>query len=216
MKGAGLMNKSEAKYYNTSTKMDNALIELLDKKAFEDITVKELCERAGVNRSTFYLHYENMGELLEESMVYTLGQFNSYFTPENGSFVQKLRDCPIEELYLITPQYLVPYLRWVSEHQKLLTAMIKNAKLFKLENVYKQIFDYVISPIFDRFGIPEQDRRYKAIYYINGIVALVGEWLKSGCSDSLERMAALIQDCVMSGIHIEKHFPQYFVVQTDE
>lgn len=196
--------------------MDNALIELLDKKAFEDITVKELCEKAGVNRSTFYLHYENLSELLEESMVYTLKQFNGYFAPENRILIKKLYDCPLEELYLITPKYLIPYLRWVSEHQKFLNTIIKNAKLFKVENIYGQVFNYVLSPIFDRFGVPESDRHYKALYYINGIVSVVGEWIKNGCSDSLDRMAALIQDCVMSGIHIEKHFPQYFVVQTDK
>lgn len=196
--------------------MDTALIELLNDKEFEDITVKELCEKAGVNRSTFYLHYENMGELLEESMMYTLRQFNGYFAPENRLLIKKLYDCPLEELYLITPKYLIPYLRWVSEHQKFLKAIVRNAKLFKIESIYGQIFDNVLSPIFDRFGVPESDRPYKALYYINGIVSVVGEWVKKGCRDSLERMAALIQDCVMSGIHIEKHFPQYFVVQTNE
>ena len=45
------MNKSESKYFNTAVKMDLALISLLKKKSFEYITVKELCEAAGVNRS---------------------------------------------------------------------------------------------------------------------------------------------------------------------
>ena len=31
------------------------------------ITVKEICEKAGVNRSTFYLHYENTTDLLQET-----------------------------------------------------------------------------------------------------------------------------------------------------
>ena len=51
------MNKSESKYFNTATKMDLALISLLKKKSFDYITVSEICETAGVNRSTFYLHY---------------------------------------------------------------------------------------------------------------------------------------------------------------
>lgn len=53
------MNKSESKYFNTSLLMDEALILLLEKKDFEYITIKEICEKAGVNRSTFYIHYEN-------------------------------------------------------------------------------------------------------------------------------------------------------------
>ena len=59
------MNKSESKYFNTAVKMDTALMSLLKKKPFEYITVRELCETAGVNRSTFYLHYENMGDFHE-------------------------------------------------------------------------------------------------------------------------------------------------------
>ena len=53
------MNKNENKYFNTAVKMDKALLLLLSKKDFEDITIKEICEAAEVNRSTFYLHYDN-------------------------------------------------------------------------------------------------------------------------------------------------------------
>ena len=56
------MNKAESKYYNTAILMNKALIELLNKKDFEFITVKEICEKAGVNRSTFYLHYETVND----------------------------------------------------------------------------------------------------------------------------------------------------------
>ena len=49
------MNKNESKYFKSAEKMHNALITLLDSKDFEYITIKEICETAGVNRSTFYL-----------------------------------------------------------------------------------------------------------------------------------------------------------------
>lgn len=54
------MTNRESKYFNTARKMDTALITLLKKKPLEYITVRELCETAGVHRSTFYLHYETM------------------------------------------------------------------------------------------------------------------------------------------------------------
>lgn len=50
------MKKSESKYFNTALRMDQAFLELLEKKDLEYSTVKEICEAAGVNRSTFYLH----------------------------------------------------------------------------------------------------------------------------------------------------------------
>ena len=50
--------------------MDEALILLLDKKEYTFITVKEIWEKAGVNRSTFYLHYETIDDLLSETIKY--------------------------------------------------------------------------------------------------------------------------------------------------
>ena len=65
------LNKAESKYFSTAVKMNEALIECLEKKDFEYITVKEICEKAGVNRSTFYLHYETITDLLKECVEYT-------------------------------------------------------------------------------------------------------------------------------------------------
>ena len=73
------MNKSESKYFNSAIKMDKAFLGLLEKKDFEYISVKEICEKASVNRSTFYLHYETIGDLLEESISYMNEEFLEYF-----------------------------------------------------------------------------------------------------------------------------------------
>ncbi|MDZ5723391.1 TetR family transcriptional regulator [Eubacteriaceae bacterium ES2] len=43
----------------------SAFLELLSTKRFEDITVSQICQKALINRSTFYFHYENKVELLE-------------------------------------------------------------------------------------------------------------------------------------------------------
>lgn len=56
------MNRSESRYFATAARMDEAFLTLLAKKDFEYITVKEICEVAEVNRSTFYLHYETMSD----------------------------------------------------------------------------------------------------------------------------------------------------------
>ena len=46
------MNRSESKYFVTAARMDAAFLALLEEKEFAYITVKEICEKAGVNRST--------------------------------------------------------------------------------------------------------------------------------------------------------------------
>ena len=99
--------------------MDEAFLALLDKKNFAYITVKEICEAAGVNRSTFYLHYETMADLLSESGSHMNEQFLAHMKKDTDAFVTKMRDCPMDELYLITPEYLTPYLGYIEQHKRL-------------------------------------------------------------------------------------------------
>ena len=106
------MNKNDSRYFTTATLMDEAFLRLLEKKDFEYITVKEICKTAGVNRSTFYLHYENVGDLLAESVRFMLDQFMEYFKQNVETVFSVIHDCSIEELYLITPEYLIPYVTY--------------------------------------------------------------------------------------------------------
>lgn len=48
----------------SSSLMVEALLLLLEKKEYDVITVKEICNKVGVNRSTFYLHYNAKDDLL--------------------------------------------------------------------------------------------------------------------------------------------------------
>lgn len=56
----------------TTGNVKNAFMELIGKKAFDSITVTELAERAGVNRKTFYFHYNCIEDVLEEVQVETV------------------------------------------------------------------------------------------------------------------------------------------------
>lgn len=178
--------------------MDEAFLQLLEKKDFAYITVKEICEVAGVNRSTFYLHYETIGDLLAESVEHMNKQFLTYMQKDKDAFVAKLRDCPMEELYLVTPEYLTPYLSYIREHQRLFRTALENAVVLRLENSYAGLSQYVLIPILERYGVPEQDRNYIMAFYLQGLMAIITEWLKNDCIDPIEQIIAVIQKCVMS------------------
>lgn len=192
------MNRSESKYFATAAKMDRAFLALLEKKDFSYITVKEICETAGVNRSTFYLHYETVGDLLTESVEHMNEQFLAYMQKDNDTFVTKLQNCPIEELYLVTPEYLTPYLRYIKEHQRLFRTALENSSALRLENNYAGLSQYVLLPILKRYGVPVQDRTYIMAFYIQGLMAIITEWLKNDCVDPIKQIIAVMQKCVMS------------------
>lgn len=191
------MNKSESKYFNTAIKMDKAFLQLLEKKDFEYISIKEICEKAGVNRSTFYLHYDNTSDLLSESIRYMNEQFLSYFQPENAGIITRLKSCPIEELILVKPQYLILYLTYIKEHKKSFRTAISKAASMNLEETYQRMFRWVLNPIMERFDFPVAVRNYVMTFYINGIIAIIIEWVKNDCHDTIEQITDIIIKCVV-------------------
>ena len=176
--------------------MDKALLSLLEKKDFAYITVKEICAAAGVNRSTFYLHYETMSDLLSECAQYMNEQFLAYMQQDSVSFIEKLRTCPLKELYLITPEYLTPYLRYIQENQRLFRTGLEHAATLGLDNSYAQLLQHVITPILDRYGVPESDRGYLMAFHIQGLMGIITRWLVGGCEDSIAHIISVIQQYV--------------------
>ena len=58
-----------------------ALMELLRQKPIQAISIKELCESAGINRGTFYAHYTDMYDLLQKIESDMLQDFQEALKP---------------------------------------------------------------------------------------------------------------------------------------
>lgn len=59
--------KPDIRIRHTKERVRKAFYELLSKKEFSQITITELCQRAEINRTTFYHHYTDMDNLLEKT-----------------------------------------------------------------------------------------------------------------------------------------------------
>ena len=59
------MKKTDARVRYTKRILKEVFLQLLAEKPVNKVTVKEVCERAEVNRATFYAHYSDCFELLE-------------------------------------------------------------------------------------------------------------------------------------------------------
>lgn len=191
------MNKNESKYFNTAIKMDKALITLLEKKDFEYISIKEICEVAGVNRSTFYLHYENTADLLKETTKYILDSFLTYFSVDRQSITIQYRDCKLQDLVFITPEYLTSYLTYIKENQKVFKTAVKHLGTMDFNTVYDKMFKFIFNPVLERFSFPEREREYVLKFYLTGITAIVLEWLKNDCEESMDDISRIIIQCVI-------------------
>lgn len=198
------MNRSESKYYNTACLMNDSLLLLLEKKDFEYITVKEICDKAGVNRSTFYLHYEAMTDLLEETSQYVLKNFyiqtcevDDFNTPDGEHGIAKhIQEASLDDLYLVTPKYLEPYLLFVRKNKRLFRTSLQYYELFKWDSTYEYMYKYIFSPILDRFGQPENVKTYLVSFYINGLIAIVNQWIMTDCTESISELMNIIKTCM--------------------
>ena len=191
------MNKNESKYFNTAIRMDEALISLLEKKDFEYITIKEICDAAGVNRSTFYLHYENTYDLLQETARYILDKHFAYYSADTQSITKGFGDYKPKDLLFITTEYLTPYLNFIKENQRIFKVSIKQFHSMNMDDVYSKMFVHIFNPILERFRVPERERSYVMKFYLTGVFAVVMEWLDKNCSDEMETIIKVITDCVM-------------------
>lgn len=60
------MKKTDTRVQYTKKVLQDALLEILKNKNIDRVTVKEICEKANINRGTFYLHYSTPNDLLME------------------------------------------------------------------------------------------------------------------------------------------------------
>ena len=78
--------KKDLRIVRTKKMLHQALIELMKDKTFEEIKVCDICDKAMINRSTFYAHYDDKYELLLD-FINTL---KSEFAEEMSKYIDNL------------------------------------------------------------------------------------------------------------------------------
>lgn len=192
------LSKAESKYYNTACLMNEALILLLEKKDYSFITVKEICEKAGVNRSTFYLHYETMDDLLSESIEYVGNKLHKKYS-EKVLNKQIISSSKLEDLILITPEYLLPYLEFLKENKAIYKIAFSQPNVFKVDLVLKHLHKNIFGPILNKFAIPLNEQKYMMQFYLSGISSIIIEWIKNGCKENIQSIVSIIMKCLNLG-----------------
>ncbi len=187
------MNKSQAKFRNTAAKMDDALVLLLEHKDFKDISIMDVCEKAGVNRSTFYAHYENLYDLLKETQERAVSEFFASF---GGAIKTDFSKMSADELIFISPQYLVPYLSFIKQNKRLYE-VYNNSGAFQIGEMDERLIENVFVPIYAKNGVTDKKIvEYMSHYFISGVTAITMEWVKRGCEDDILFLCEVISVCV--------------------
>lgn len=189
------MNKSESKYFNTALLMNEALLFLLQKKEYEYITIKEICLKAGVNRSTFYLHYEKIDDLLEETIEEINKRFFSLYSKNSLTNIET-NESDKDDLNFIKKEYLNPYLIYILENKKMFELIVRKQELFQTKRTLKAMYKNIFQPILNRFSIERENQEYIFSYFLGGILSIIFKWIEKECKDDVDKISDLIISCV--------------------
>ncbi len=159
-------NKTESRRVKMTKRMiQKALLELLEERPLEKITVTDVCKLADVNRSTFYANYVDIQQLLREIEDDIIMQIPVSSEFPNVNMDMKFLDM-LEDFFL-----------YVKEHGRLFKILIvqSNDSVFNRRLVDAAMERYHINADVDDTLIS----RYKYIYRINGVIGLIKEWIDS-------------------------------------
>lgn len=163
------------RYQSTEEKIQRALFSLLRLRRDVNISIKELCYEAGINRSSFYAHYEDINDLMiktEQSLSSGIAQIFSMNTKwSEQTFVQLF-----EFLYKNRDFYRAYFLageRMFMERDftEYITAVRKNNRAIDFD---------------------ASEEVYHMAFFAGGLKALSKSWLLKNCPQTPEQMAKIL------------------------
>lgn len=178
------MGKAETKFANTAKKMDSALLRLLETTAFEKISVTMLCNEAKVNRSTFYAHYANTSDLLNEVRRFALKDLS-----------ERIKHLDANDS-LINQRFLIAYMDFLEENSALFLTTSWKAKQISSNVIASDLQDRLENSILNREALFSKNAEYKLQFASAGIARLLTEWLQGDPREKKERMADIILECI--------------------
>ena len=184
--------KTDRRIKRTRQLLIHALTTLMKEKSIKDITIKELCETADINRGTFYLHYKDIYDMLEQTELDLLTQFSEALKkhkPENT------KDFPyplfLEIFHLIDNNSELCY-ALLSPHGDI-SFLTKMKHLFEQQCIHEWLLSY-------HSGDYMPNYEYFSTYLISGCAVLIEVWLAQGKKESPEEMARLISTLISTGM----------------
>ena len=174
----------------TKKQLRLALMDLMSEKAKKNISVRELAERADINRGTFYIHYKDVSDLLqrlEDEMAERLSDMCRHHASNTE----------ISSYPFLTDLY-----RFVLDNADLCRVLLgPNGDRAYTERICGILRSYFLRDFLARFYSGSSDRMdYFCSFIVSGNLTLTLEWLSGGAKETPEEMAALAGAIIMDGV----------------
>lgn len=174
--------KMDRRVRKTRAQLRAGLARLMQQKNIKEITVKELVDEIDINRSTFYLHYTDIYQMLQ-----------SIEDELMEDILEAIKEHPLDpgmkgEGY----SFAVQLFRILSANKDICAALMgPNGDMAFVEKIEKLVEDAVLPELFTMFPQKVNDIKYAYAFCINGCVGMIKCWLTGDSDDTPEHMAYL-------------------------
>ena len=194
-----MAEKMDRRVRKTKAQLREGLARLMQKKSIKEISVKELVDEVDINRSTFYLHYTDIYQMLqkieEDAMQNITEVMKKYpIDPDNPDSVL---------------QFIVQFFSIMDNDRDLCLALLgPHGDMAFVEQIENLLAETFLKQLPDRFPKNDPDIKYPYAFILNGCVGLIRTWLSSPQSESPEQVARLtyhlIENTIQGYLNMKK------------
>ena len=161
----------------TKRLLKEAFLEMFKTTSLDKIHVRALCEKAGINRSTFYKYYSSPYDLLEEIFKKELNTLLEEHE-RTGSYVNGL----------------IKVANVAYEHKKLINNICSSRSYEYLENYMYKACKHIMVDIVNNFAhglvVPDEDVEFIASFYEYAAIGVISEWFRTGMREEPAKFAS--------------------------
>ena len=171
----------------TQNLLKNALVQLMQEQHISKISVRALCEVAGINRSTFYVHYTDQYDLLNKVEMEGLDKLNRYLEKQDLNYSRPL-----------SVQVLTRILDYVKENFELFKALLSENCDFAFQKDILELAQVISSQLNQSLDAKTQE--YVKTFSLTGAISMLQKWLQDGMDKPSGQMAEFIIQVLYYGI----------------
>jgi AcrR family transcriptional regulator len=182
------MRTTDRRILRTRDTLGDALIELIQEKSFDDITVQDVLDRAGVGRSTFYAHYTDKDDLLLSDIEDFFEMFSSFLTRRQA---KHKRLAPVAEFFA-----------HVADSHVLYASLVASGKMNDVKALGLGFFARSIEERLRLNGIDTEPVQLAAQAHAlaGSLFALLDWWIDHGMKTSPQHMDDLFHSVAWNGM----------------
>jgi len=171
-----------------------ALMELAVEKSFASLTIQDVTRRAGLNRTTFYLHFNGLHELLEDCA-------RSLFAELRGEIYANLPAGSPPDLARVEP-FIESVFHHLGRHEKFYRAMLgKQGDPYFRELFQDHLSELIFEPLAAGSPGGEINQRYAMTlhFFSAGFAGVAAWWLEAGMQPPAETAARQVNRDILPG-----------------